>query len=176
MRLPSVIHILTILFLLSTKSNTSPIPWPEEKLEAINYLRAKGASEVRNECLVTDFHLSLFSRFISIALFIWDCVSIRNLPSIEFLFSPHHDIDMLQEEIATMFPRPLIAPGPPSMHISKYPTTHSTDSVGFGFGLDATTSKDYLSKQRRLTQIVGQRDQDLRRAAQQRHAASKGHR
>lgn len=47
MHLPSVVRLMMALSLLVTGAITSPIPWPEEKLEAINALRAKGASEVR---------------------------------------------------------------------------------------------------------------------------------
>ena len=36
--------VLASLFLLAAFS--SPVPWPEDKLEAINALRARGASEV----------------------------------------------------------------------------------------------------------------------------------
>lgn len=44
--LPAV-QLLAVLSHLLARGIASPIAWPEEKLEAINALRARGTSEVR---------------------------------------------------------------------------------------------------------------------------------
>jgi len=47
MHIPPATQLLAVLSLLLAEGTASPIAWPEEKLEAINVLRARGASEVR---------------------------------------------------------------------------------------------------------------------------------
>lgn len=42
----TVTFTYTMLTILLGTATTSPIPWPEEKLEEINALRAEGVSEV----------------------------------------------------------------------------------------------------------------------------------
>lgn len=76
--------------------------------------------------------------------------------------------DFPQEEIAARFPRPLVAPGRvPITHLSQYPTAHSTDTMGSAFNFEAGKGRNAYSKQRRLTGIVGRRDQDLKKRAQE---------
>lgn len=74
--------------------------------------------------------------------------------------------DFPQEEIATRFPRPLVAPGRvPITHLLQYPTAHSTATIGSAFDFEAGKGKNFHSKQRRLIGIVGRRDQDLKKRA-----------
>ena len=49
--IPHLSALFIALLLCSIVVSTSPVPWPEHKLEEMNALRAKGASEVKTVTL-----------------------------------------------------------------------------------------------------------------------------